>query len=83
MSLFLIFLSFSQNIDKYSIKFDNIIALMVCLGFEPGTRRMVGADESTELWRPPETYFTTLEINVKNVLQYWSHPALFSLLKLL
>ena len=83
MSLFLIFLSFSQNIDKYSIKFDNIIALMVCLGFEPGTRWMVGADESTELWRPPETYFTTLEINVKNVLQYLSHPALFSLLKLL
>ena len=26
---------------------------MVCLGFEPGSRRMVGADETTELWRPP------------------------------
>ena len=53
------------------------------LGIRTRNRRMVGADESTELWRPPETYFTTLEINVKNVLQYWSHPALFSLLKLL
>ena len=26
---------------------------MVCLGFEPGAARMVGADETTELWRPP------------------------------
>ena len=26
---------------------------MVCLGLEPGSRRMVGADETTELWRPP------------------------------
>ena len=26
---------------------------MVCFGFEPWGRRMVGADETTELWRPP------------------------------
>ena len=25
----------------------------MCLGFEPGVGRMVGTDETTELWRPP------------------------------
>ena len=30
-------------------------ALMVCLGFEPGAAMMVGADKTTELWRPPQS----------------------------
>ena len=30
-------------------------AKMVCLGFEPAAARwMVGADKTTELWRPPK-----------------------------
>ena len=28
---------------------------MLCLGFEPILSRMVGADETTELWRQPQS----------------------------
>ena len=27
---------------------------MLCMDFEPGGRSMVGADSSTEVWRPPK-----------------------------
>ena len=27
---------------------------MVCLGFKPRGRKMVGTDKTTELWRPPD-----------------------------
>ena len=30
---------------------------MECLGFEPGASEMVGADETTELWRTLKNYY--------------------------
>ena len=56
---FCLFSFFSQYNDKYSANLtkNEIKAQMVCLGFEPGGGRMVGADGSTELWRYPITHY--------------------------
>ena len=39
---------------------------MVCLGFEPG-RRMVGADETTELWRLPLSDIFTMKMRTSEL----------------
>ena len=49
---FCLFSSFSQYNDKYSTKFD-YKSVDGVLGIRTRDRRMVGANESTELWRLP------------------------------
>ena len=47
--------SFSQYNDKHSTKFD-YKSIDGVLGIQTRDCRMVGTDESTELWRPPPKY---------------------------
>ena len=51
-SLLCLFSSFSQHNDKCSTKFDYKIVDSV-RGIQTRDHMLVGADESTELWRPP------------------------------
>ena len=46
---------------------------MVCLGFATRNNSMVGADNTTELWRPPlKTAF--YNCNIKSIQSPLSHP---------
>ena len=38
---------------------------MVCLGLKPGGGRMVGVDESTEIWRHPSTKSVTILVSAE------------------
>ena len=49
--LFCLFLSYSQNNDRYSTKFD-YKSINDVIGIRTGNLGLVGSDMSTELWRP-------------------------------